>query len=184
MAYQQLRRDVIRHELGHWVASRLQGFTTGAIRVFDDHASAELDLVVPALSDAGDIVAYIRRRITVLYAGMIAESLLSETDIDAKKVEHLRETTSSDDYGKIKELLRVWGGMRVTVGANPIDFQNVVQGLEIEIANETAAMIVANAKAIRAAAWEFDKRLKARNTNLLEPVEVEQFLKERGLHLT
>lgn len=62
--------DILRHEAGHLIVAKLLGFETGGIALAELQAHAEISLT-PNLADIPGAIDYIKRRMTVLYAGVL-----------------------------------------------------------------------------------------------------------------
>jgi hypothetical protein len=103
--------DAIRHECGHLIAAKTLGFETGIIRVRTTSAGAELNLL-PALTSVYDAVVFIERRVQVLYAGAVAQSLDANGKVNGPHCIRYLETTASDDFSKIREILRLLVGFK------------------------------------------------------------------------
>lgn len=81
-------KKVGQHEVSHFIVAKVLGFETGPISLevthpHDGHnAGAEINLY-NKLSGLDNIIDYLERRITVLFAGVIGESLsLGKIDND------------------------------------------------------------------------------------------------------
>lgn len=75
----RIARQVALHEAGHYVAARVLGFKTGDLELTmqdggGHHASCDIKLYQP-LTDEAAIVDYLERRIVVLTAGAMSETL-------------------------------------------------------------------------------------------------------------
>ncbi|MGY4253402.1 hypothetical protein ACVI1L_000470 [Bradyrhizobium sp. USDA 4516] len=66
--------DIMRHESGHLVIGRVLGFNYTGMKYQKTLAGAESDQK-PTFSDLGQVSAYLKLRMMVLYAGVMAESL-------------------------------------------------------------------------------------------------------------
>jgi hypothetical protein len=104
-----------RHEAGHYVAARVLGFNAGAItlelRPAKQHqGGAAITLAVPVKS-VDDVVSYLERRIQVLYAGALAETM--EVDqVDEKKACEVLEAEASQDAAKVREYVLLLRNIR------------------------------------------------------------------------
>jgi hypothetical protein len=109
--------DILRHEAGHMVVAKLLGFETESLIYTKLSAGAGLALA-PALSDIESVISYVERRMSVLYAGSMAEAL-SNGEVDGDKALLLlkgstkpdappkADAPASDDYSKVRELARI-----------------------------------------------------------------------------
>jgi len=107
---------VAQHEAGHFVAARVLGFRTVGISVEmlpngGHNGGAEIALSEP-LQSLGETMEYLRRRVQVLYAGALAQTLRE----NAPRVEADQEQAckflragggAEQDYAKARELMRV-----------------------------------------------------------------------------
>lgn len=119
MPVQQIFRErallVAKHEFGHWLMAARLGFAPGDIEITITHlgqghyggASIMLDEETKSIEN---IQLYIRRRIAVLFAGCLAESLSADGKVNREyAIDQLEGATggAKDDFSKIRELLRV-----------------------------------------------------------------------------
>jgi hypothetical protein len=101
---------VVRHECGHLFVARTLGFPTGGIELWPGReAGAEIELQF-SLKSIPDLLEYIEKRVQVLYAGAIAESIQGDSVRPevAKALLDSPKAAAGHDFAKIKELLRVW----------------------------------------------------------------------------
>lgn len=102
--------SIARHEAGHFVIARVLGFRVNSISIQLDPAygyNAETS-VTPCekLSSLEKVTEYLRRRVRVLYAGALAETLSSRASraIGYVAFEQLQRGNATRDYVKIREL--------------------------------------------------------------------------------
>lgn len=134
--------DIARHEAAHTVIARSLCFVTNKVRVrantgggADGQSDIDLDR---RLQDMDDIRTYLRERLSVLYAGVIAETMLAG-QVDRDEAYKNLETHSKDDYSKIRELLKVLAG--IECGPDE-DFQTVLSRVEDEAWDRTSALVI------------------------------------------
>jgi hypothetical protein len=108
----QTTADYVRHECGHLVIARHLGFPTGCIRLTAKDASAQITLV-PSIETLDDLKRFIEKRVQVLYAGAMAQSLRGRKGDNDDANEFLR-TTANQDYAKARELVRLHTGVERT----------------------------------------------------------------------
>lgn len=102
--------DVLKHEAGHMVVANVLGFQTDRLVYKHSHARAELAIDL-TLSDTAAVAGFIRRRVPILYAGALAESLNGEKVDTDKAFKLVRGPEAADDYSKARELFRVLAGI-------------------------------------------------------------------------
>lgn len=101
-------RKIGRHEAGHYVIARVLGFTTGDITILlgpgQTHKGGAAITLVEPLRNVSDITLYLERRIQVLYAGALAESM-DFGEIDEAKSCSILESADSQDGAKAREFV-------------------------------------------------------------------------------
>jgi hypothetical protein len=142
-----------RHEAGHLVIARREGFSTGSLKLAPRQASAAITLI-PSIRTLEELVSYIERRVVVLYAGMLAEALHG-AEISRQKAERLRASTAEDDYKKIRELVRCVAGVRKPDAASEQDFQTALDEAEMDLVGRSGDAVIANHKVIEKVAFRF-----------------------------
>lgn len=108
------KEHVVRHEIGHWYVAKTLGFDVGEIRIYlkkmaqhESHeAHAHINLHT-SLNNKEDISEYLVRRVSVLWAGVIFQSVS-----DKRSVEKIIETDGISDHSKLRELCYILRGMR------------------------------------------------------------------------
>ena len=86
---------VARHESGHLIVARSFGFATGDIKLTTQEGGAVIELQ-PSLSTLEEAKSFLEKRIVILYAGSLAESLV-EKSVDAPKAIKLLNSTAMND---------------------------------------------------------------------------------------
>ncbi|WP_127481458.1 M50 family metallopeptidase [Achromobacter xylosoxidans] len=117
MKSDKIKNAVCFHEAGHWVVARHFGFKTGEIRItitkdksfFGHHGSSK---IFPRLRSSSKelIEKYLRNRISVLFAGVIAQSLTIENKKE-NSASDLLHSDGSDDHKTVYELLYILRGV-------------------------------------------------------------------------
>jgi len=100
----------VLHECGHLLAARSLGFGTGGIHLSPTEGGASIDLRL-SLKTIDEVLEFIERRVQVLYAGSLAESLVRKKVQDAV-ANDLLMSTAANDFAKIRELARMWVGLK------------------------------------------------------------------------
>jgi hypothetical protein len=101
---------LILHECGHLLAARSLGFPTGGIHLSATEAGASIDLLL-SLKTIDEVLEFIERRVQVLYAGSLAESLVQKK-IQDDVANKLLMSTAANDFAKVRELIRMWVGLK------------------------------------------------------------------------
>ncbi|CUW85620.1 MULTISPECIES: hypothetical protein [Rhizobium/Agrobacterium group] len=141
---------VVRHEVGHWIVGQYHGFKSGPIEITmlrgDGHrGSAQIETDCD-LRSVELLDSYLRRRISTLFAGALAESLGEDGKVNNQyAARELEIGGAQNDHKGIRELLRVLRGM--TFGAPPSDETKAnkqLQTLSDDIWKDTAEIIETN----------------------------------------
>lgn len=116
-AWSEVQRKVLRHELGHWLVARKVGFDTGDITIMIRQQSPahpplqEGDSWVnpaPVIKSVEDLTHYLESRISVLYAGLAAQT--HGLQLDPVELGRIQEQDAATDLRIIKELVPVLRG--------------------------------------------------------------------------
>lgn len=160
---------VVRHEIGHWLVGIHHGFICGDVKVViyakDGHyAQAAIELESD-LSSTELITSYLKRRISVLYAGALAESMHSSGKVnDPYAINELEKRGAVNDHKGVRELLRVLRG--ITFGPRPDTDKKCnaqLKTLADTLWADTKAVLEANHEVITAATEAIVMRAKAVN---------------------
>lgn len=106
-----------KHEAGHYIVGRALGFDFGALTIkFTDldgghEAGAAIYLAQPVLDTAG-IMDYLERRVQVLYAGVLAESLDAVGKVQFPLALRYIGVSAKDDHSKVRELANLLRNLR------------------------------------------------------------------------
>lgn len=110
------KKELIRHELGHWIVARELGFKIGDIKlnIFNNgHNGSSKIFPEPFIDTIDELEKYLINRICVLYAGVISQLIfLDEKLRTAEKSAYLLNTYAADDHGKIMELIFILRAVR------------------------------------------------------------------------
>src|SRR5271156_3522275 len=96
----------IRHECGHLVVARSLGFPTGGIHLSAAEAGASIDLLL-SLKTMDEVLEFIERRVQVLYAGSLAESLVRKK-VQDDVVNKLLMSTAANDFAKMQVVMKAF----------------------------------------------------------------------------
>ena len=119
MEFDIYKKDVIRHELGHWLAAKKLGFCVGDIGItihenFSGFGYAGTANILPChkIDDIEDLKNYLRNRIAILFSGVLSQVMIKdEAEISSRLVEKLLASDGADDNSKIIELTHILRGV-------------------------------------------------------------------------
>jgi hypothetical protein len=114
------KKELIRHELGHWFVAKELGFARGDIRLkiieqFGNfgHQGSSTIFPEPHIDNLKKLDSYLINRICILYAGVATQLIfLNDEEISSNKTESLLDSYGTDDNSKIQELLFIVRGIR------------------------------------------------------------------------
>jgi hypothetical protein len=171
---------VARHESGHLIVARSYGFSTGDIKLTTEEGGAVVELQ-PSVPTVDKIVEYLEKRIVVLYAGSLAESLVQKK-VDGPKAIKFLNSTAKNDYAKVRELARVLAGIaHPNVGRD--EFEKALADNDSRLFNDAAKLIEGNYDVIFDLTQFFARtyvRSKA-NPFVLTGKEVDTFLADKKI---
>lgn len=131
--------EFVRHECGHLIVAKSLGFKTGGITVTCKQACAELD-IIPSCRNIEEIKDFIERRVIVLYAGAVAQSIY-DGEIDSELCIKLLKTTALDDWRKIQEYVRLLAGIEHPGYDAAEDFAPKLKEVDDIIANKAGEAV-------------------------------------------
>jgi hypothetical protein len=112
--YDRIRvKRVCKHEAGHIIVAKHLGFTTNGISVRflrngGHSGEGVIEPWTPDIYNFEDLKTYLKRRIYVLYAGVISESFDENDKYDSDyAINEWRNGGGKDDYSKVRELTQV-----------------------------------------------------------------------------
>jgi hypothetical protein len=138
--------DVLRHEFGHLVAARDQGFTTGEVELKPTTGAAVIN-IIPSLKDLQDVQQFLAKRIRVLYAGVLAQSLV-RSKINTVVANTFLDTTAPNDYAKLRELVRTLAGIEHHDATDYDDFEAKMKGTNDRLYGDAIKIVETNAELI------------------------------------
>ncbi|MBJ2345829.1 MULTISPECIES: hypothetical protein [Pseudomonas] len=115
--WNDVQRKVLRHELGHWLVARKLGFDTGDITIKIRQQSQAHPPVqegdswinpAPVIKNIDDLTLYLEDRISVLYAGLAAQT--HGLELDPVELGRVQEQDAATDLRIIRELVPVLRG--------------------------------------------------------------------------
>jgi hypothetical protein len=152
--------QTIRHEFGHLVVAKALKFATGGVTLDRNHASAEIFLR-PMFAGLSDVAEYAKRRIQVLYAGAGAQALRNGA-IDSEWAGRLLDTTSANDFAKIRELLRIASAVQHPNDVDDTKRGELTTSVDNMLRSETGALVETHSALIAELTAHFISRLEAK----------------------
>jgi hypothetical protein len=151
-AFFDLSLPVAKHEASHYVASRFLGFKTGycSIKVFFDGShdgSSEIIFLTPS---SEEMVDFIERRVQVLFAGSLGQTL-NAGNVDTKfAIKWLTEQGGKFDYDKANGLIQKLCSIRYSGEADHEKIKHQFNEIFNDLWNRTTKLVVAEHQAIEA----------------------------------
>lgn len=112
--YRERARTISQHEMGHYVIAKAMGFSTGEVTLrlesHEKHDGGSRIYLEEPFEGVGQIQRYLERRVLVLFAGAIAETLPPQhgqkRGVDQDKAgEIILSLSAASDYGKAREAI-------------------------------------------------------------------------------
>lgn len=146
-------RRVAQHEVGHYAVAKVLGFGTGSIdlTIFDlngGHQAGSEIYPSCALRDMQGIDDYLERRITVLYAGALAETLNKGTLNNDDAIKSLRAGGGVRDFDKARELIQLLRSIRFPDSANDDQINIELNDIDNKLWNRAAEIVQAECEII------------------------------------
>lgn len=135
--------DILRHESGHLVIGRVLGCKYTGMKYEKTGAGAESDQR-PIFTELAEVSAYLKLRMAVLYAGVMAESLNQGKVQGEVAIDLAKGREGSDDHQKVSEYSRIVAG--IDCGERP--FYDVWKQTENEVWNRAGVLVEKYAKSI------------------------------------
>lgn len=134
-ARQKLGR-IGKHEAAHYVAAKKLGFKTGDLsleltHLGEGHNGGSEIILSKDLNDINDVISYLRNRITVLYSGVLGESL-SQGKVDNEYACGELNRGAVNDFAKCRELLQILNNI-CNSNSNDQEAQNNLQLINDEL---------------------------------------------------
>lgn len=149
------------------VIAKVLGFETKELEYRESHAGANL-IIAPELKDIGSVTAYIRMRATVLYAGVLAESLKGGKTNNDRALELISGIEGSNDHSKVKELVHVIAGIERGVR----NHQDVLDEIDREVWSRAADLVEKYASQIDLLAKHWREALGGRSELTVSAQEI------------
>lgn len=150
----QIARQVARHEAGHYVAARVLGFKTSDMELTmhdgqgGHHASCDIKLYQP-LADETAIVDYLERRIVVLTAGAMSETLRNGEFDNQAACDSLNTGGAMNDRAKAREYQQLLRNIRhKTAPSDENEMLGQLSVIDQALWNRASELVVAEYKQI------------------------------------
>jgi hypothetical protein len=124
------------------LVARSLGFLTAGIHLSPTEAGASIDLLL-SLKTIDEVLKFIERRVQVLYAGSLAESLVQKK-VQDDVANKLLMSTAANDFAKVRELLRMWVGLKHPE-VTETTFQEKLTQVNERLYSKTAKLVEDNA---------------------------------------
>lgn len=150
-SYTKMKREVIQHELGHWIAARHHDIHTDHIKIFRAERTyyGHCNLFIfPKLHNIDDARKLIESRIRTLIAGAAAQ-LIDRQSKSFNCVMEILNSNGEDDHAKIIEYISFASGFDPSTFMNKENASNIYHDLFIKYLNETDDIISRNTKTIK-----------------------------------
>lgn len=134
------------HEAGHFVAAKKLGFEVGEttmclIDIYDTYECSVLMETSQRLPDISDIDQFLEKRVQVLFAGPMAQSLV-DGKVDQAAVEHaMKNGEGREDEQKAAELIHLLRNIRYTTTADDTEFRQVVMTLSQDLWEKARVLV-------------------------------------------
>lgn len=179
--------NICNHEAGHYIIARELGFITNGIsiqmRINECVGQSVIEPRTSGINGFTELENYIRRRIKVLYAGVISESYEMENFSDYA----LKEWNSAggkDDYSKIRELTQVLRNIVYPKTENEPEAQRELTELDNELFGQTVEIVEKRLLLIREISSLLSEKVKEYDIKYsLTEAEINHVPNIKGLYL-
>ncbi|MBC3948954.1 hypothetical protein [Pseudomonas folii] len=148
----RLKREVVEHEVGHWITARHHGIYTDHIEITRDGNSyyGHCNLFIfPRLREIGDARKLIESRIRTLMAGAAAQ-LIDRKTAEWSCVMEIFRGNGANDFDKISEYIYFVSGFDSNTFMDKENASELFDNLFAKYWLETVKIISDNTKTIRA----------------------------------
>ena len=148
-SYDQSRR-IAHHEAGHLVVAWIEGFQLQGLKIHTVHMNINGAAAMCFACKVTDPADYIRRRVRVLLAGSIAQSVaLSKDATPDTEAVMAAFNPKGDSYGDYQKALELVWLLRNLTAEDDSDPRSQVQALIHDLLNETTAIVKREVRPIR-----------------------------------
>ena len=158
--------NICNHEAGHYIIARELGFITNGMSIqMQTNGHSGESVIEPwtsGINNLTELQNYLKRRIKVLYAGVISESFEMENHSDYA----LNEWNSGggkDDHSKIRELTQVLRNIIYPNTVQEPEAQKELTDLNNELFDQTVKIVSERLKLIRGISSMLSGKVKEYN---------------------
>lgn len=179
---------ICRHEAGHYVLAREMGFNTNGIgvefQVFRGHkGEAQLEPWFPNIESLAAMEDALERRIKVLYAGVIAESVVEEQYDSDYALNEWENGGGQMDHAKIRELTHVLRNVKYPKTTDQAIIQTELDSISDALFRQTGDLVGTRFDLISGIAESMRRKIKEYNTFYrLEEEEINNIQSIRELY--
>jgi hypothetical protein len=159
----QLLEPIARHEAGHFVVAKVLGFETEDIKFKANNFSQNNGNCAINLNQSilniDDLLKYCEKRVMVLYAGAIAQSLqngIPNNDI----LQNIFKTNAISDCDKIREHIFIIRNIKYSATVEESEIQQELDIIDDELFKKTIPIVIDNNDIIKSLANQLLIRIK------------------------
>ncbi|MBT1705555.1 hypothetical protein KK060_19850 [Fulvivirgaceae bacterium PWU20] len=151
---QQRIKSVCKHEAGHYLVAKLLGFKTHGISIkvhfpIGHEGGSTIEPSLPGITNIDLLKSHLRKRIQILYAGVISEAFHNENTYDSDyALKEWRTGGGRDDYSKIRELTHILRNISFPSSSNTDEMQSQLTKIDDELINLTGETVSTNLRLI------------------------------------
>lgn len=171
--HRERARTVAQHEMGHHIIARIMGFATDEVTVriigHDGHDGSATIQLAQSLTSLDAIKSYLERRVLVLYAGALAETLTPrqtpERGVDNDKaVEIIRGAKGAEqDHAKAREAITLIRNILHPGTQDEAVVQSELDAIELRLWMRATELVEQFEEVIVGVAGALTEQLKADN---------------------
>lgn len=146
--YDQSRiRLICNHEAGHYIVGRELEFKTHGIKILvqPNHGHFGEAIIEPwtaKITNFPKLINYLERRVQVLYAGAIAESMDENGDYNSlKALKEWESGASMNDHAKIRELVQALRNIKFPNTITQPEAQKELTQLDTELIEKAGSIV-------------------------------------------
>lgn len=136
--------NICNHEAGHYIIARELGFSTNGMsiemRTNGHSGESVIEPWTSGINNFTELENYLKRRIKVLYAGVISESFEMENCSDYA-LNEWKSGGGKDDHSKIRELTQVLRNIIYPNTKNEPEAQKELTNLDSELFAQTVEIV-------------------------------------------
>jgi len=165
------KKEILYHELGHWIVAKEFQFRVGDIEIYfyqtiDGyyHEASSQVFPMPHINNIASLETYLENRICILYTGVASQQLYEKRNTDV-----LIEEWGIDDNKKIKELMFILRGINFDKKEIRINLEkeHILQLIE-KCWKKTELIINENSKIIKNMVMKQENEIILNERNILK----------------